>query len=305
MRLGALAVCAFTLSSCGPPPKPPLPAPVTVTGTLVEQVTGAPLASVPLRLSAYCYNCGFDLKPIEVTTGPDGAFRIEGVPLGSDGRANVSLHRLREPGADRSDSKNWESLSTLDPKQVYRGKSGEFQVSQGPPPSNPSPVDRDKPFFRITGAEVDAGKHLVFDPQAAARAYTPVCESGQPRGAAPPASFAVLKRSTEKGSAWSYDDTLHLKLAKAWKPPFPAILCIVAGYRVVGEYSSTVNAEREKAREVTWRVSLINARDGTVSKKEFSASPPLVTTQYKTFGDPTPDLEAWLKQSFPEAASGG
>jgi len=295
MRMVPIAACALLSSSCGggPPPKPALPAPVAFTGTLVEQVTGEPLPSVTLKLGAYCYNCD-TVKPRQAATGADGRFRFEGVALGSDGEARLTLNRADKPGADLTDSKAWDPLWILDPKEVYRGTSGEYRISQKPP--QPDRRDYDKAVFvQIAGPVVDVGKVLVFDQEWAARAYGPVCESGRLRGTAPPAAFATVSRSNEKGSSWRYNDHLHRELAASWKAPFPAIFCIAVDYEVIGEYSgTTADGERRKATAVTWRLRLIDTRDGTIARQEFRAAPPLVTTQYKTHGDPTPDLIAWL-----------
>jgi hypothetical protein len=261
---------------------------VTVTGTLVEQVTGEPLPSVTLRLSGYCVDCP-DRKPLTATTGPDGVFRFEGVPIGSDGRSEFSLSPPKSPGADPADRDAWSYLWILDPKETYRGTTGEFRISQHPPTT-----DRKEKgvFVPITGPVVDVGKVLFFDEQVAARAYGPACDSGRQKGG-PPAAFATLTRASEKGSAWKYDDHLHRALAGSWKTPFPAIFCVTVVEEVIGEYSGA-SWENKKATAVTWRLRLIDARNGTITRQEFSAAPPMVTTQYKTHGDPTPDLIAWL-----------
>jgi hypothetical protein len=290
---------ALVLTLACSPPKPVLPAPIAVHGVLVEFHSGQPIAGQQLKLGAFCWDCpsSSDVARI-VTTGADGSFRFEGVPLGSNRQGSYALYYLKDKTSDPKDDHSWLNLTGAKQK-ISWATSGEFELYLETPPTG----DEKKPAFRVTGPAVDVGPIQHNDHDLAAQAFAPVCETGQPKGLLPATGLAVLHKSEGE---WSYDWLLQEQLTEKWKPAWPAFLCIRISHQQVGRYD---DAERTPALRTTWRVNVINAQNGEQIKTTVDAAPPLYT-QVQSYqgtditqrsGDPTPELLSWIEERLAKA----
>jgi hypothetical protein len=288
-------------SGCGPASEPPRYRALSVTGILVEQISGLPIADERVSLD----NVGISH---EGKTGPDGRFRVDRVEK-RDYDYSASVHTLG-PKYDPSGAYKleWQPVDVL--RTDYKGPhSGDFVVYDGAPPSDAS----GKRSVKADGPVVDLGRILHYHEKTASAAFSPVCESGAAGTVVPLAGLAVLRKETGPHpddwpyggwDQWRYLPYVHSELTKGWTPRFPAIVCIRARYKPNPHLRYTSG---KPALDTTWQVVVIDASSGQRWTKTLIADDP-AGTAYSARGhasDPGPALVAWLKQRFPAASAAG
>jgi hypothetical protein len=303
---GLVSVLGFVALSCAKPSPPPPPAPVTIEGVLIERLSGRPIPDKALRLSGSCGACP-SFPDVYATTGADGSFRFEQVTIGRKYGGEIGgsygIYHMFESGYVDASGNKWFSLRGPKEKIAW-GRAGNFDLYTTTVPTPMRGFER--PAFQLTSARVDIGTVLHNDADFAARALGPHCDSGKVKGLVPEGGLAVLARADKKDAKWSYDEDLRYRLAGAWKPAWPAFICIKKSYETVGYYSG-VGVKEQPASRVTWKVAVIDAVSGARFGTSVTADPPYMakvttyqgTTTVGSFGDPAPDFLAWIAERFP------
>lgn len=296
MRVRALVagVCVF-VASCTPAP-PPDPPPITIVGTLIDDVSGAPIADEMLRLGKNELDFA--------RTAADGRFEFKGIRRsGPDFSATVHYHAPTYRGDSDIPDFEWRPVHRLS-ENLGGVETGAFAVYE-----TSAPAGVTTPAFKLAGTVVDIGPVRHFHQKTADQALASLCGPAPLGGVSLPAGLAVLKKQTgerPKGLSsghwdeWAYDAYLHGTLIKAWKPSFPAVVCVVASYRKAGEYTNL-----NDALQTTWRVTVLDAATGKRSARAFSKEPPpsIRGGRFDGFDSPDEELVSWLVERYPPAAS--